>query len=140
MFMRRRGRRLGEAGHADGIDDDVAVAAEAGALTAEFDLITKGDMDHATLAAIHGIESKRFAAMLHLFGGGVRAEAQLGDAKHAVIVGVEGKARMIFGRDPKGLHRDVLQREEKLGFVAEQKIDVGSGKFDHDFRVLNFRI
>ncbi len=118
----------------------MAVAAETGALAAEFDLIAEGDVDDAALAAVHGVEAEGLGGALHLLGGGGGAEAEFGDAQHAEIVRVEGEARMIVVGNAERFHGDVLQSEEQLGLVGEEQFDVGAFEFDDDLGVLDLRI
>ncbi len=87
----------------------MAMAAKAGTLTAEFHFIAKSDVDDAAFAAVHRIEPERFSCTFHLLSGGIRAQAKFGDAQHSKIVRVERKTGMVVVRNPKSLHRHVLQ-------------------------------
>ena len=49
-------------------------------------------MNDAALAAVHRVEVKGPARLLHLLGGGDRAQTQLLDPQHAVVVGVEAQS------------------------------------------------
>ena len=68
------------------------------------------------------------ARTLHPVGGGHRAEPQLFDAQQAVIVGVEGNARMVFARHAQHFHGHVLQREQQFGAIGEQQVHVGAAE------------
>ena len=57
---------------------------------------------------------------------GHRAQAQLFDAQQAVIVGVEGNPRMVFRRHPQHFHGDVFQRQQQLGAIGKQQVDVAA--------------
>lgn len=97
-------------------------------------------MDHATLAAIHGVEAERLGGPFHFFRRGVGAEAKLGDSQHTEIVGIEGQARMIVGGETESLHRDVLQSEQEFGLIGKQELDIGSLELDDHFRILDLGI
>ncbi len=88
-------------------------------------------MNHAALAAVHGIEAKGLAGALDFFGGGGGAEAEFFDAQQTVIVGIEQDARVILGGHAQHLHGQVLELEQEFGAVAEQEIDVGAAELHH---------
>src|SRR5690242_6320594 len=87
------GRGRGEAGHAGGIDDYLALRTGAEALAADFRLTPESEVDDAALAAVHGVEAEGLPGALHLLRSGLRAQAQLLDAEQAIVVGVERNAR-----------------------------------------------
>lgn len=118
----------------------MAMAAESGALTAQLRFVAQRDVNHAALTAVHRVKSERLARMLHFFGGSGGAQAQLGDAQHAVIVRVEREARMIFGRHAQRFHGDLFQRQQKLGLVREQQIDIGAAELHHNLGILDLRV
>ena len=76
-----------------------------------------------------GIEAEGSPVRFTLLGGGHGAEPQFFDAQQAVIVGIEGNARVVFGRHAQHFHGDVLQREQQFGAVGEQQIHVGPVNF-----------
>ena len=104
------------------------------ALTAQRGFVAKRDVEHAALATVHRIKAEGLARILYLFGDGSGAQAKLFDAQRAVIVGVEGNARMIVGMQAQHLLRDELESEEQLGAIAEEQIDVFAGEFYRDVR------
>ena len=83
-------------GMSGGIDDHLTLRAQAGALAAQRGFVAKREMDDAPLAAVHRVEAERQLAVLHFFRRGERAQPQFFDAQQAVIVGVEGDARMVL--------------------------------------------
>ncbi len=97
-------------------------------------------MNDSTLAAAHGIEMERHASAFDLVGGGEGAQAQLFDPQDAVVVRVEGNKRVVFGGNAQGLGGQMLQGQQQFSAVGEQQVDIGSGKFNSDFRVLDFRV
>ena len=46
------------------------------------------------------------------------------DAQRAVIVGIERNARMIVGVQAQHFLRDQFEREQQLGAIGQQQIDV----------------
>jgi hypothetical protein len=63
----------------------------ADALAAHFGLIAQRQVQDAPLATVHGAEVERHVRLLDAFGGGLRAHAQLLNAQHAMVVGVEAQ-------------------------------------------------
>jgi hypothetical protein len=88
-------------------------------------------MNHAAFTAVHGIELERNARALYFFRGGHCAQTEFLDAQQAVIVGVEGKARMVFRRHAQHFHGGVFEREQQLRPVTKEQIDVAAGEL-HD--------
>jgi hypothetical protein len=89
-------------------------------------------MDDAPLTAIHGIEPEGSTAMLHPLGGRERAQAQFFHAEQTVIVRIERESRVIVGRQPKHLHREMFQGKQKLGAVGQEQIHIGAVE-SHDY-------
>src|SRR5438128_11007963 len=83
-------RLFRQTGHSRRINDHLAESAVPAALAAHFGLIAQSQMNHAALAAIHGIEPAGSARALHFFGRRSRAQPQFFDAQSAIILRVEG--------------------------------------------------
>ena len=124
--------RLGKARHSGRIDDHLPLRTRPEAFTADLRFVAQRQVDHAALAAVHRVEPERLARPLHLFRGSLRAQAQLFDAEQAVVVGVEGNARMVLGGHPQHFHGHVLERQQQLGAVREQQVDVRTREL-HDY-------
>ena len=87
--MHRSGR-LGQGRHSSRIDDNAALWAGAEAFTSDRLLIAERDVNHAALAAVHGIEAERCSRTLDFIGGCESAHPQLFDSERAIIVRIEG--------------------------------------------------
>ena len=61
-------RGLRKAGHAGGIDHHVPSRTGAAAFAAHRAFITQRKVDHAALAAVHGVETEMLAGALHQIG------------------------------------------------------------------------
>ncbi len=83
-----------------------------------------------------GLKRKCSPRALHPLGGGDGAQPQLLDAQQAVIVGVEGNARVVFGRHAQHFHGDVFQRQQQFGAIGKQQIHVRAAELHHDVRRL----
>src|SRR5580658_3754751 len=112
----------------------------AGALTAQFVFVPQSDMENAALAAVHGVEPERRARVLHLFGGGSGADPQFLDPESAVVVRIEGNARMIVGVETQNLLRHELQSEQELRAVGQQHFDIAAVKLDDNVRIFEVRV
>src|SRR6266850_6315596 len=97
-LVRRRRRLFRQTGHSSRINNNLAESAVPAALAAHFGLVAQSQMNHAALAAIHGIEPEGSARALHFFGRRSRAQPQFFDAQSAIILRVERQARVILGR------------------------------------------
>ena len=93
-------------------------------------------MQDAAFPAVHGVEAERDAAALHPLGRRQRAQPQLFDAQHAVIVGVEAQPGVILRSHLQHLHRQQLERQQKLGFVREEQLDIRPRELHHHIRIL----
>jgi hypothetical protein len=93
------------------------MSAKPGALATQLRLIAQRDVDHASLTAVHRVEAEGLARVFNFLGGGGSTQAKLRDAQHAVVVRVEGEARVILGRHPKSFHGDLFEGQQELGFV-----------------------
>jgi hypothetical protein len=102
--------------------------------------VPQRNMNDAPLAAVHRVEAERRSGALHLFRRSQRTQAQLFDAQRPVIVCVEGNARMIVGVKPQKFLRDEFKRQQKLGAVRQQQLDVVSAEFDKKIGILEIRI
>src|SRR5439155_22402127 len=89
-LVRRRRRLFRQTGHSNRINNNLAESAVPAALAAHFGLVAQSQMNHAALAAIHGIEPEGSARALHFFGRRSRAQPQFFDAQSAIILRVEG--------------------------------------------------
>ena len=135
------GRRAGDAeGASRRIDDHLAVTADAGALAAHAGLVAQGQVHDPALPAGHRIEAEGHAGAPDLFGRRGGAQAQLFDAQHAIVVGVEAQPRMVLRGHAQHLHGEVLERQQQLGAVGQQQIHVRAGELDHDFGVLELGV
>src|SRR5271169_1290286 len=114
--------------------------AGAGALAAKLVLVAQCDVQYAALAAVHRVEPERSARVLDFFGGGVGADPQLFDAERAVIVRVEGYARMIVGVESQNLLRNQFERKEKLRAIGEKQLCITAGELDDDVRIFEIRM
>ena len=99
-----------------------------GAFAADIRFVAQAQVDDAPLAAVHRIEVERPARLLHLFGGGHGAQAQLLNPQHPIIVGVEAQQRMMLGRHAQRFHGQKLQRQQQFRFVGQQQIHVRAGE------------
>lgn len=97
-------------------------------------------MENSPLAAGHRAEPERLAGTTDLVGGRGRAQAKLLDAEQAIVVGVEPKTGVVFRRNAKDLHRQVFEREEKLGAIREEIVDVGARESDDNVGVLDLSV
>ena len=97
-------------------------------------------MNDAALARVHGIEAEGLVARFDAFGRGDGRQAQLFDAEHAVIVGIEGDAGVIFRRNAQGFLSELFESEQDLCFIREQSVDVFAGKLDTDIGIFEFRV
>ena len=86
-------------------------------------------MNDTPFAAIHRTEVKRPARLLDPLGRRCGAQPQFLDPQHSIIVGVEAKPRMMIRRKPERLHGQKFERQQHLGFVSQQNVDVGPGEF-----------
>src|SRR5690349_3001384 len=59
-------RRFGQAGHAGRVHDHLPLRSRAEALAAHFRFGPQCQVDHAALAAVHGVEAEGLARALHL--------------------------------------------------------------------------
>ncbi len=84
-----------------------------------------------------GLKRNGTPVRLTFLGGRHCAETQLLDAEKAVVVGVEGYARVVLARHTERFHGHVLEGEQKLGAVGEQKIDIGAGELHDEVRRLD---
>jgi len=114
--------------------------AHAHALAAKFSLAAHGEVDNAPLAAIHRAEVERNFGFLHPLRRGHRAHPQFFDPEHAVVVGVEAKARVILTRHAQRLHRELFEGEKDFGFVRKQLRNVLAAELDHQLGTLDFRV
>jgi hypothetical protein len=128
----RRRRRFGQGFHAGRVNNDSAIRACAGAFAAQFRFIPQGDVDDAALAAVHRIKAEGLTRRFHFIGRDLRGHAELFDAQRAIVVGIEGDARMIVGVHAQGFLRDVFESEEKLGAIAENQVDVVAVELDDE--------
>lgn len=112
----------------------------AGALAAELLFVAQGDVENAALSAVHRVEPEWRARVFHFFGGGADADPQFLDPEGAVIVGIEGNARMIVGMEPQNLLRDQLQSEQELRAVGQQQFHVATLKLDDNVRIFKVRM
>ncbi len=129
-------RGLGKAGHSGGVNHHVAARTGAAAFAAHGRFIAQRQVDDAALAAVHGVETEMLAGTLHPVGGGHRAEPQLFDAQQAVIVGIEGNARMVFARHAEHFHGDVFQRQQQFRAIVEQQVHVRTAELHGHVRRL----
>ena len=97
-------------------------------------------MQDAPLAAVHGAEVKRLARFLDALGSRLRAHPQLFNAQNAAIVGIEANPRMFLGSHADRFHGQLLQRQQQLGFVRQQQVDVRAGEAHHQVRVFKIRM
>src|SRR5579872_510502 len=47
---------------------------------------------------------------------------------------------MRFRRHPQDFHGQVLECQQRLGFIRQQKVDIRPGEFDYDLRILEIRM
>jgi len=136
----RRTNRLGQ--NLEVVRDDYHLAnrAHAHAFAAHFSFAAQREMDDAPLAAVHGAEVERLAGFLDTLGRGEGAHAQLFDAQNAIVVGVKTDARMVFVRHAQRFHGQLFERQQELGFVAEEQVDVGPAEADHDVGILKIGV
>ena len=136
----RRHRRSGRRRHIRRHYDHRAARSDAHAFAAQFLFVSQCQMDHPSLAAGHRVEMKGHVRAFHLVCRRQRAHAEFFHAQQAVIVCVERNQRMIFGRKPQRLHREMFQRQQQLCPIGQQKINVFAGEPDRYLRVLYFRV
>lgn len=118
----------------------MAEGAGACAFTAEFGLVAQGDVDHTALAAVHRVEAKRRAGVLDFFGRGAGTDAEFLDAQSAIIVGVEGNARMVVGVEAENLLRHEFESKKKLSAIGEEHFDVVTQELDYDVGVFEIGV
>lgn len=112
------------------------VGALAQALAAQILVVAQYEVNDAPFAAVHRIELERNASFANFFGGRSRAHAQLFDTQQPVIIGVEANAGMLVARHPQHFHRDLLERQHRLGFVGEKPFHIAAGKSNQKIRRL----
>src|SRR6476659_10064449 len=105
-------RRFGQTRHPGRIHYNLALAARAQTLAAQFGLVAQGQMDDTALAAVHGIEAEWLAGTFYFIRGGHGAHAQFFDAQQAIVVGVERNPRMVFRRHPQRFHGEVFESQQ----------------------------
>ncbi len=118
----------------------MAVAAKAGALTTKLGLIAQRDVDNAAFAAVHGVEAEGLGGTLYFFRGNSGAHAELRDAQHAEVIGIEGEPRMIVIRDPERLHREMLESEQDFSFIDQEEVDVGPFELHDNLGIFNLGV
>ncbi len=118
----------------------MTVAAKTRALTAKLGFIAQRDVDDAALAAVHRVEAEGFGSALDLLSGNARAHPKLGDAQHAEIIGVERQPGMVVIRNAQRLHGEVLERQEKLGLVRQQKLHIGPFELHHHLGIFDLGV
>ncbi len=92
-------------------------------------------MNDAPLAAVHGAEVEWPPGLLHSVRRGGRAQPQLLDAQQPVIIGVEAQPGVMLGSEPQRLHGQKFQRQQHLGFVREQHVDVRPREFHQNIGI-----
>lgn len=97
-------------------------------------------MDNAAFAAVHGREAERLTGAFYVFSGHLRRHAQFLNAERTVVVGIERNPRMIVGVHAQRFLRDVFERQQKLGAIAQQQVDVFALKLDHNVRAFKLRV
>jgi hypothetical protein len=122
------------------VDYNLPAGSFAGALAADALFVTERQMENSPLAAGHRAEPKGLAGTTDLVGGGGGAQAKLFNAEEAIVVRVEPKPGVVFGRNAKDLHRQVFERKEKLGAIREEIVDVGAGESDDNVGVLDLGV
>ena len=133
-------RWFGQARHGRGIDDHVPLRTPAQAFAAHSRVVAQRDMNHAALAAVHGIELEILSRAVDFLGRRQRAQAQFLDAQHAVIVGIEGKLAVVLRRNRQRLHRDVLERQQQFGAIGQQQVYIVAREPDNQFRIFDFGV
>jgi hypothetical protein len=133
LIRRLRGRTFG-------VDHNLPAGPFAGALATDALFVTERQMENSPLAAGHRAKPERLAGTTDLVGSRGRAQAKLLDAEQAIVVGVEPKPGVVFGRIAKDLHRQVFEREEKLSAILEEIVDVGARESDDNVGVLDFSV
>jgi hypothetical protein len=118
----------------------VAERSGTGAFAAKFVFVAQGDVQHAAFAAVHRIKAERRACVLYLLGGGQCADAQLFDPQSAVIVGVEGNARMVVRVEAQHLLGDEFQGKQELGSICQQQFDVSPFEFYDNVGIFEVRM
>jgi hypothetical protein len=97
-------------------------------------------MEYAALAAVHRIKPERRPGVLDLFRGGTGADPQFFDAQRAVIVRIEGNARMIVGVETQNLLRDQFQSKQEFRAIFQQEVDVAASELDDEVRIFKVRV
>jgi len=97
-------------------------------------------MDDSPFATGHGVKLERPAGPLDLFGGGQGAEAEFFNPQRTIVVGVETKPAVVFGRHAEHLHGEVLEGEQQFRPVGKQQFYIRTGEAHHNLRVLEVRV
>jgi hypothetical protein len=88
------------------------------------------------LAAGHRAEVERRMRLLDTFRGRERAQAQLFDAQHSIVIRVEAEQGVILPRHPEHFHGDLFESEQQFRLVRQQEIQIRAGEFDPNIGVL----
>src|ERR1700722_17909408 len=82
-------RHFRQTRHTRRVHYHVASRTAARTLAAQRGLSAQCQVDHAALAAIHGVEAERSVRALHIFRHGKSTQSQFFDAQQTIVVGVE---------------------------------------------------
>ena len=118
----------------------MAVRTHAAALTAKLVLVAQCNVDHAPLAAVHRVEAERRARVFDFLGRGHGTDAELGDTQCAIVVRIEGNARMIVRVQPQRFLRHQLERQQQFGAISQQQIHIRAGEFHQNVGIFEIRI
>ena len=132
-FKKQRLLGLAGGGWVGGVDDDLAVRAEADAFGADAGEGLQGEMDDAAFAGVHGIELEGLLGGLNAFGGGASHHFKFFDAEGAVAGAVE-EDFVLEGRfEAESAMGEMFDGLEKFGAAFEEEFGVAAGKFGEDF-------
>jgi hypothetical protein len=118
-----------------GVDNDLAIGADADALGSDTGDGLQREMDNAALARIHGIELERLPRSLDTFGGGAGHHLQFFNAKGAVASAVEKNFVLPRRLEAKSAMGKMFDGLKEFCASFQQKIFVAAGEFGKDFRV-----
>src|SRR5579863_7728137 len=126
-----RTERLGGFG-VGGVDDYLAVRAEADAFGADTGKGLHGEVDDAAVAGVHGIEFKGLTGGLDAFGGGTGHHFEFLEAQGA-IAGAVQKDFVLEGRlETERAMGEMLDGLEELGAAFEEQAVIATGEFGED--------
>jgi hypothetical protein len=125
---REFGRRRRPRRHVGRIDHNVASRLEPFALAPQRRFVPQRHVQNPPFATVHRVEPERLAGAFHALGCLLSAGAQLFDAQHPVVVGVEDDAVMVLAGQMERFLGEMFEREQYFGLVRKQVADILAGE------------